>query len=86
VLYGLGDRADPDALGRAIAGGPLTPLSAYAFMSFTLIYTPCLAAVAALRRETGSWKWTLFAVGYLLALAWLVAFVIYQGGRLLGLR
>jgi len=54
-------------------------------MTFVLIYTPCLASVAAVRRETQSWKWTAFAVGYLVVLAWLVAFVIYQGGRLVGL-
>ena len=85
VLYGLGDQAQPGDIGRIIAHGPLTPLSGYAFMVFTLIYTPCLAAIAAIRRETNSWKWALFAVGYLLLLAWIAAFVIYQGGRLLRL-
>ncbi len=85
VLYGLGQHASSSDLGHAIAAGPLTPLSAYAFMAFTLIYTPCLAAVAAIRRETNSWKWALFAVGYLLVLAWIIAFIIYQGGRLAGL-
>ena len=84
VLYGLGTEAGTSELGTAIASGHLTPLSGYAFMAFILIYSPCIAAIAAVRRETGSWKWTLFAVGYLTALAWLVAFVIYQGGRLLG--
>ncbi|MBM3496939.1 MAG: ferrous iron transporter B, partial [Armatimonadetes bacterium] len=85
VLYGLGAEADTTALGRAIAAGPLTPLAGYAFMAFVLIYSPCLAAVAAIRRETGSWRWAAASVGYLTALAWIVAFVIYQGGRLLGL-
>ena len=85
VLYGLGGKAQTHELGRAIAGGHLTPLAGYAFMTFVLIYTPCLASVAAVRRETQSWKWTAFAVGYLVVLAWLVAFVIYQGGRLVGL-
>jgi ferrous iron transport protein B len=85
VLYGLGKSPEAGELGRLLAAGPLTPLSGYAFMAFTLIYTPCLATIAAIRRETNSWKWALFAVGYLLLLAWLVAFVIYQGGRLLGL-
>jgi ferrous iron transport protein B len=85
VLYGLGGEAGTDELGRALAAGHLTPLSGYALMAFVLIYSPCLAAVAAVGRETASWKWTLFAVGYLSGLAWLVAFVIFQGGRLLGL-
>jgi len=55
-----------------------------AFMAFSLIYTSCVATIAAIRRETNSWAWTAFAVSYQFALAWLVAFVIYQGGRLLG--
>jgi ferrous iron transport protein B len=62
-----------------------TPLTAYTFMAFTLLYTPCLATLAVIRRETKSWKWTLFAVGYSLVLAWLVAFFIYRVGRLFGL-
>jgi ferrous iron transport protein B len=62
-----------------------TPLTAYCFMAFTLLYTPCLATVAVIRRETGSWKWAAFAVAYSLALAWLVAFVIYRVGLLFGL-
>ncbi len=61
-----------------------TPLTAYGFMAFTLLYTPCLATVAVIRRETGSWKWAAFAVGYSLALAWLVAFAIYRIGLLFG--
>ncbi len=85
VLYGLGAEADTAALGKAIAAGPMTPLSGYAFMAFVLIYSPCLATIAAIKRETGSWKWAMGAMGYLTGLAWLVALVIYQGGRLLGL-
>jgi ferrous iron transport protein B len=61
-----------------------TPLSAYAFMLMTLIYIPCAATIAVIRRETGSWGWTLFAVGYTLILGWIVATLFYQGGRLLG--
>jgi ferrous iron transport protein B len=63
----------------------MTPLAGYAFLIFVLVYTPCLATVAAIRRETGSWTWTAFAVGYALCLAWGLAFIIYQGGMLLGL-
>ncbi len=58
----------------------LTPLSAYAFLVFVLIYTPCLATVVAIRRETGSVGWTFFSVGYQLTLAWLLAFVIVRIG------
>ncbi len=62
-----------------------TPLSAYSFMVFVLLYVPCIAVVAVARRETGSWGWALFMVGYTTALAWIVSFSIYQAGRLLGL-
>jgi len=85
VLYGLSSEASHAELGSAIATGHLTALSGYGFMAFVLIYSPCVAALGAVRRETGSWKWTLVTVAYLTALAWLVALVIYQGGRLLGL-
>jgi len=61
-----------------------TPLTAYTFMAFTLLYTPCLATVAVIKKETGSWKWAAFAVAYSLVLAWLVAFFIYRVGLLLG--
>ncbi len=51
---------------------------AYSFMLFTLIYTPCLSTVAALRQESGSWRFTIFAVGWSVSLAWIVSFVFYQ--------
>lgn len=69
-------------IGGALAGLGWTPLVAYAFMAFTLIYVPCMATVAVIKRETASWKWTFFAVGYTTALAWIVATLIYQIGRL----
>lgn len=62
-----------------------TPLSAYAFMVMTLIYIPCVAAIGAIKRETNSWGWTAFAVGYTLVLGWLMAVLVYQTGRLVGL-
>ncbi|GGF85316.1 ferrous iron transport protein B [Paenibacillus aceti] len=61
-----------------------TPLQAYSFMVFVLLYTPCLATVGVLRKETASWKWTLFSIFYSLGLAYIMSFIIYQGGRLLG--
>ncbi|MBN2639108.1 MAG: ferrous iron transport protein B [Bacteroidales bacterium] len=62
-----------------------TPLIAMGFLLFVLIYFPCIAVVAAIKNETGKWKWPLFLAVYTTALAWLVAFVVYQGGTLLGL-
>ncbi|WCN37110.1 ferrous iron transport protein B [Aneurinibacillus uraniidurans] len=63
-----------------------TPLSAYSFMAFILLYVPCLATVGVIRKETGSARWTWFSIGYALVIAYIIALVIYQGGRLLGLQ
>jgi ferrous iron transport protein B len=62
----------------------LTPLTALAFMIFTLIYTPCLGTVGMILKETRSWRWTGFSVGYGLGLAWLLAWVTVVAGRALG--
>ena len=62
-----------------------TPLVAMAFLLFILIYFPCIAVVAAIKNETGQWKWSLFLAAYTTTLAWIVAFIVYQGGSLLGL-
>lgn len=59
-----------------------TPLVALAFLMFTLIYFPCIAVIAAIKKESGSWKWALFTIFYTTALAWLVAFGVYQIGSL----
>jgi ferrous iron transport protein B len=86
VLYQVGGEEGEEDKGlRAAIQNAMTPLIGYAFMIFILVYTPCLATVAAIRRETGSWGWTAFSVGYGLALAWILAFIIYQGGMFLGL-
>lgn len=62
-----------------------TPLVAYSLMVFVLLYMPCVAVIAVIKRETNSWRWPLFAIFYTTATAWIAAFIIYQGGRLLGL-
>lgn len=61
-----------------------TPLSAFTFMVFVLLYVPCLATVGTIKKETGSTKWTFFSIIYSLLLAYLVAILIYQGGKALG--
>ncbi len=64
------------------AGRPVfTPLVAYCFMLFVLIYFPCMAVIAAIRKEAGG-KWALFTIFYTTSLAWLVAFCVYQTGML----
>jgi len=62
-----------------------TPLSAYAFIVFILLYMPCVVVAIAMRQEFGTWKWFGVAFAYQIVLAWVVAFVIYQGGKLLGI-
>ena len=84
VLYG-GEGDDSDALQQALLSSGMSKLSALAMMVFVLLYVPCLATIAAIKRETGSLKWTLFSVVYSTSLAWIMAFVVYQGGTLFGL-
>ena len=62
-----------------------TPLAAYSFMVFILLYIPCLATAATIYKETGSKKWTAFSMLYALFIAYVLCLVIYQGGRLFGL-
>jgi ferrous iron transport protein B len=70
---------------KSVLQGVFTPLSAYAFITFVLLYMPCVVVAIAMRQEFGTWKWFGIAFVYQMALAWLAAFVIYQGGRLLGI-
>jgi ferrous iron transport protein B len=60
----------------------LTPLVAFSLIAFVLIYLPCIAVLAAVKRETGGWKWAIFLAIYTTALAWLVSFLIFQVGSL----
>ncbi len=62
-----------------------SPLVAYAFMVFVLLYVPCIATVAAIKKETASWGWMFLSIFYNTAIAWIFAFIIYQGGKLIGL-
>jgi ferrous iron transport protein B len=62
-----------------------TPLGAYAFIVFVLLYMPCVVAAVAMVQEFGTWKWYGIAFGYQMALAWGMSCLVYQGGKLLGL-
>ena len=61
-----------------------TPLSAFSFMAFTLLYTPCFAAIGAIKQETNSYKWALTMCGITLVTAYIVSFLIYNVGLLAG--
>ena len=62
---------------------PITPLVALAYILFVLIYFPCIATFAAIKQESGNWKWAIFTAGYTTGLAWLVAFTVFQIGSLI---
>ena len=79
VLYANDADADAVSLADRI---PITPLIAYCYMLFVLIYFPCIATFAAIKQESGSWKWAFFAAGYTTILAWVVSFAVYQIGGL----
>ncbi len=70
---------------RQALSAAFTPLSSYAFMAFVLLYMPCVIVGIAMRQEFGTWKWAGVGFLYQTVLAWVVAVIIYQGGRLLGL-
>lgn len=64
------------------AGYNFSPLTAYAFLLFVLIYFPCIATIAAIKHESGSWRWAIFAACYTTLLAWVVSAVVYQVGSI----
>jgi ferrous iron transport protein B len=95
VVYNVSSGGDPDAEVQALAtalqaqrrpDGSLmyTPLTGVTLLVFYVVALQCASTVAVVRRETNSWKWAVFQWAYLGALAWLLAFATWQGGRLLG--
>ena len=81
MFYGFSLSAQGGAIATALSG-TFTPRSAYAFLVFVLLYTPCVAAVTTMRRELGSGRWTAFAVFWQIAVAYVASFAVYM---LLGL-
>ncbi|MBQ8674243.1 MAG: ferrous iron transport protein B [Bacteroides sp.] len=77
VLYVNDAEADTVSLAERI---PITPLVAFCYMLFVLIYFPCIATLVAIKQESGSWRWALFAALYTTCLAWFVAFAVYRIG------
>ena len=83
ILY-ITEDEESDALKNALLSSGMTPLSALAMMVFVLLYLPCLATIATIKRETNSFKWTSFSIAYNTLLAWFVTFCVYQGGKIMG--
>jgi ferrous iron transport protein B len=95
VVYNVGEFDDSDEGTTSLAeilkqekraDGTLvyTTLTGITLMVFYVFAMQCVSTIAVVRRETNSWKWPLFQLAYMTALAWVLAFVTYQGGRLLG--
>ena len=90
VLYANSDDITEDdgntgryqLLHRMMSAEGITPHAAYCFLLFVLLYFPCMATIAAIKSETGSWRWALFAAGYTTLLAWIVSALVYQIGSL----
>ncbi|MDQ1275196.1 MAG: ferrous iron transport protein [Euryarchaeota archaeon] len=81
TLYGTG--ADEGMLSSALVADPIfTPAVALGLMVFTLLYVPCIGAVAVIKKESGSWKWMLFAAAYSTTVAWIMAFVTVKIGNI----
>ena len=82
AIFQVEVETDDTALGEALRG-VFSPLSAIAFLVFVLLYVPCVATLATIRGEFG-WEWAVFAAIYQTGVAWLLAVIVYQIGRLLG--
>ena len=94
VVYGVGDEVDEESttLREHIRnetyadGSPVyTPLVGLSLMVFIALSCQCMSTLAAVYRETRAWRWPAFLFGYMTLLAWVASFVVYQGGRALGL-
>lgn len=78
VLYTNEDHRENANLSQRI---DITPIAGLSFMFFVLIYFPCIATLAAIKQESGSWKWALFAATYTTTLAWIVSFIVFNVGK-----
>ena len=95
VLYNTGsddvaeasEEDDEDAenarLSQVIANSGMTPLIAFSFLIFVLLYMPCIPACIAIKNESGKWKWAVFTICYTTALAWICSTLIFQLGSLI---
>ena len=77
------DTVKYSTLNAKMTADGITPLAAFCFLLFVLLYFPCLATIAAIKGETGSWRWALFAALYTTAVAWIVSALVFQIGSLL---
>lgn len=80
LFYGISATAGTEA--AAILSGTFgTPVAAYAFLIFTLLYVPCMAAFSTMKKEMGGWKWALGSAAYQIGIAYVLAVIVYQAGK-----
>jgi ferrous iron transport protein B len=90
AIYSVGDRSsDPSAVSLKLqpalrADHRFSPLLAICVMVYYVLAMQCMSTVAVVKRETGGWKWPLFQIAYMTALAWIVTFIVWHVGRALG--
>jgi len=83
---GVSSKEEGGSLSRQLASDPgWNPLRAFSLILFIMLYAPCLATVICIIRESGSWKWGIFSVAFNTSAAFLLAVLVYQGGRWLGI-
>ncbi|MBF0179714.1 MAG: ferrous iron transport protein B [Magnetococcales bacterium] len=84
VLYAQDrENAAKSASLQEVLGKTMSPLVAFAFMVFALLYSPCLATIATIRKETGGWKWAGFSVAFSMVFAWCLAYGIVSIGHMI---
>ena len=83
LLYGFSTLDAGSTVAAALASTFQTPVAAYAFLVFILLYVPCVAAVSTMYKEMGSLKWTLRSILWQLCAAWIVSFLVFQVGSLI---
>ena len=86
ILFGINNISSDSGMASmytALTAIGFGALNAYALMTFCLLFVPCLATIAVIKKETNSWKWTGFAVAFQISIAWLVTFIVYNIGKLL---
>jgi ferrous iron transport protein B len=76
------DTAQQTHISRIIAHSNLTPLAAFSFLIFILLYMPCIPTCISIRHESGQWHWAIFTIVYTTATAWIVSTLVYQVGTL----
>ena len=86
VLFGIVNANSPagmEAFAQVLSGIGFGPLNAFCLMVFCLLYVPCAATLATIKKESGSWGWTVFVAVFQVAVAWLVTFLAYRVGLMI---